>query len=87
MKILNFSKTIHTIFIKFNSHFTPKGPLRAQWHRNRMTGIRASEKKRLKPTPLPHMWFWFLVPIEHGFENTSMEITKEHFGVSKMESV
>ena len=40
MKISNFSKTVHTIFIKFCTVILhPKGPLRVQWHQNRMTGL------------------------------------------------
>ena len=39
-KISNFSKTVHTIFIKFCTVILhPKGPLRAQRHQNRMTGM------------------------------------------------
>ena len=38
MKISNFSKTVHTNFIKFCTVILhPKGPLRAQRHQNPMT--------------------------------------------------
>ena len=38
VKILNFSKAVHTIFINFCTVILhPKGPLRAQRHQNRMT--------------------------------------------------
>ena len=41
-----FSKTVHTIFIKFCTVILhPKGPLRAQWHQNRMTGIWVTKPK------------------------------------------
>ena len=41
MKFSNFSKTVHTIVIKFCTVILrPKGPLHAQRHRNRMTGMR-----------------------------------------------
>ena len=40
MKISNFSKTVHTIFTKFCTVILhPKGPLRVQWHQNRMAGM------------------------------------------------
>ena len=39
-KISNFSKTIHTIFIKLCTFILhPNGPLRARWHQNRVTGM------------------------------------------------
>ena len=40
MKISNFSKTVHTIFMKFCTTIPhPKGPLRARSHQNCMTGM------------------------------------------------
>ena len=39
-EVSNFSKTVHTIFIKFWTVILhQKGPLRAQRHQNRMTGM------------------------------------------------
>ena len=41
----NFSKTVHTIFIKFCTVILhPKEPLRAQWHQNCMTGMSETDK-------------------------------------------
>ena len=40
IKISNFSKTVHTIFVKFcRVILHPNGRLRAQRHQNRMTGM------------------------------------------------
>ena len=40
IKILNFSKIVHTIFMKFHTVILrAKDPLRAQRHQNRLTGM------------------------------------------------
>ena len=51
-KISNFSKTVHRISIKFCTVIShPKGPLHAQRHQNRLTGMRETQPKLAQKWP------------------------------------
>ena len=59
----SFSKTVHTIRTKFSTVILRHiRVLFVQWHLNRLTGIRASQKEKRNP----HMRLWFEVPFGAG---------------------
>ena len=76
MKISNFSKTVHTIFINFCTvTLHPKGPLRAQWHQNRMAGM--SETAKISPKMAkkqPFFDFRFSQKLSIRFERNFLQL-------------
>ena len=82
MKISNFSKTVHTIFIKFCTVILHlKGVLCAHKHRNRMTGIRAKISPKMAKKTVIFRLFLIFSKTVHTIRTKFSTVILHHSGV------